>query len=189
MNSDFYPCRISAISKLGRFAAQYVYPCIGIILAGIPLVICAEWYINNDYTVVQTVVLLVTVIIAILLSLFLFIMSIKCYRMEVRYISVDSHGFVIREKNDKRYTWEMVEGIRVIAYAATASKDIYQSQICIFLEPVTDNALRKLRDSYLYGVFNRDKYILLDNEPCLFNKLDTCSDIPITDSISKQLKL
>lgn len=189
MNSDFYPCRISAISKLGRFAAQYVYLCIGIMLSIIPFVICAEWYINNDYTTVQAVILLMTIIIAILLSLFLCVMSIKCYRMETRYISVDRYGFVIREKTDKQYVWEMVECIGVIAYAANASKDIYQSQICIFLEPITDTALKKLRDSYLYGAFNRDKYILLDNDPCLFNKLDACTDIPIMDLVSTQLKL
>lgn len=92
--------------------------------------------------------------------------------------TVDQYGFAIRDRSDRRYAWEAICSIGIIAYAANASKDIYQTEICIFLEPFGDKDLRKLRDSYLYGAFNLKRFVLLDNDPRLIDALTKCSGLP-----------
>lgn len=99
--------------------------------------------------------------------------------METRHIAIDQYGFIIRDRNDRRYAWKAICSIGIIAYAANASKDIYQTEICIFLEPFGDKDLRKLRDSYLYGAFNLKRFVLLDNDPRLIDALTKCSGLPI----------
>lgn len=189
MNSTFFPCRTSTISKWGRYSALFFYPAIGILSLFALFLLGANVNFSAGYTVKQILVLLLTAIETILISFFMFYMSRKCYRMETRYIAIDNYGFVIRERTDRQYTWDSIGGIVVIAYAADAGRHTYQTQICIFLEPISDGALRKLCDSYLYGAFNRDKYILLDYDPLILNKLEMCIGWPIPDIRSKQLNL
>ncbi len=109
--------------------------------------------------------------------------------METRYIAIDQYGFTIRDRNNSRYAWEAISSIGIIVYAANASKDIYQTEICIFLEPIGDKDLKKLRDSYLYGAFNLKRFVLLDYEPRLIDELIKCSGLPIRDFQSEQMKL
>ena len=109
--------------------------------------------------------------------------------METCHISIDSYGFVVRGKNERRYAWDEIGGIGVIAYAASASKLNYQTQICIFLKPISDDSLKHLRDSYLYGVFKRYKYVLLDYDKITLNWIVMQSHVQIDDLRSHQMKL
>lgn len=189
MNITFFPCRTSRISKIGRYGTLFFYPSVGILSLVAMFFLVSGGIFRKCYTDRQIIVQLLVVIGTMLISIFLFYMSGKCYRMETRSIAIDSNGFVIRVKTDRRYAWESIGGIAVIAYAANANKDYYQTQICIFLEPIGDTALRKLHNSYLYGAFHCDKYVLMDCDPYTLNMLETCIDWTIPDIRSKQLNL
>lgn len=184
----FFPCRMTPISKLGRYAALLLYPSIGVLLLVVPVVIGVELHINRGDAIVQLISLLFA-FSAIILSSFLFIVGRKCYRMETLHIAVDSLGFTIREKVNRQYTWEAVSDIGIIIYAANASKQCYQTQICIFLRPVDNNALEKLCNSYLYGAFNQDKYILIDYSQVMVERIEECSHMTIADFRARQMNL
>lgn len=189
MNSTFFPCRKTAISKLGRYSAIYCYPVIGILLLIASLFLIIDVADHNYNTLYQLVLLLLAIISSIVLASFLFYMSRKCSIIEERHISISSLGFTIRDKSDRWYAWDSIGTIGIIAYAASASKQNYQTQICIFIEPVNDVVLRKLRDSYLYGAFNHDKLILLDFDQSVLSTLKMCNCTPVLDLRTKQRRL
>ena len=184
----YFPCRSTPISKLGRYTALLLYPSIGVLLLVVPVVIGVELHINRGDAIVRLISLLFA-FFAILLSSFLFIIGRKCYRMETRHIAVDSLGFTIRKKVDRHYTWDAVSDIGIIIYAANAGKQCYQTQICIFLRPVDNNALEKLCNSYLYGAFNQDKYILIDYSQVMVERIEECSHMTIADFRARQMNL
>lgn len=189
MDSTFYPCRSSLISKVGLFSAVLFYPAVAVALLFVFFFIGVEVHAIKNYTALQLVVLLLTMVVAIVLSSLLFILSRKCYLMERRRISVNNNGFAVTGRDQIRFAWNDIESISVIAYAANASKLIYQVQICISVKPLNDYELRRLRDSYLYGVFNQDKYVLVDYESIAAERLLACSHVRIDDLRSRQMRL
>mgnify|MGYP001349997568 CR=1 FL=1 len=95
-------------------------------------------------------VILVLVSGTISLSFYLFKLSKMCYALESREIAFDQSGLTVRDRTDHLYKWNEIGGIGIIAYAASASRDFYESQICIFLETVDRGILRGcLRAIYL----------------------------------------
>ncbi len=189
MHLTFVPCRTSSVSKLGRYSAMYFFPFLSIALFFVPILIGIDIENNNAITIVQSIILFLVSICAVLLSIFLLRMSRQCYRLETRYIAIDQSGFTIRGNNDKRYGWENISSIGVIAYAANASKQIYQTEICIFIEPINQTKLKKLRDSYLYGALNLDRLVLLDYNASLSDMLTKVSHLPVLDHRPEQMKL
>jgi hypothetical protein len=109
--------------------------------------------------------------------------------MESRRITIDKAGFILHEKTSHRYTWSHICNIGIVSFASSASGDHYQTQICIFLTPVTDPMLKKLHRSYLYGVFHRKRYILLDYSQPLLEHLAVESNMEILDYQSRQRSL
>lgn len=191
MDSSFFPCRTSTISKVGRLVALFFYPFVGIGVACLLFPLLYE-IIREKHTVLQLMVLFLTVVCVISLSAFFLHMSRKCYIMESRYVVFDQYGFEFgygKNGTGKRYEWQKVDEIGIIAYAASASKQNYQTQICIFLKPVNDMCLRKLRDSYLYGVFNLNDFVLLDYDLLVIEKLNKCKSPSIHDLRIKQMTL
>lgn len=189
MVSTFFPCRSSLMSKLGLYSAVLVYPFVAVVLLFVLFLIGTELYAESSYTSLQVFILLLTMVVAIFLSSFLLVLSRKCYLMETRHISINNYGFVVRGRNKRQHAWKEIGGIAVIAYAASANKLIYQTQICISFEPLSDDELRRLRDSYLYGVFHQNKYVLMDYEGITMDRMLEQSQIRIDDLRSRQMKL
>lgn len=189
MDSMFFPCRSSRISKFGLYSAVIFYPSVAFLLLFALLFIGTDLYSKDDYNTLQVVILLLTMIVAIVLASFLIVLSWKCYLMETRHITLNSYGFVVRGKSERRCAWSEIGSIGIIAYAASASKLNYQTQICIFFEPFSDDELRRLRNSYLYGVFNQDKYVLIDYEGIAKGRFLEEKNIRIDDLRPHQMKL
>lgn len=189
MDSSFIPCRSSPMSKLGLYSAVLLYPSVAFALFFVLILIGFESYAENNYTSLQVFILSLTTVVAIVLASFLLVLSRKCYLMETRHISINSYGFIVKGRNESRYAWKEIGGIGVIAYAASASKLNYQKQICISFKPLSDDELRRLRESYLYGVFNQDKYVLLDYEGIIMDRISEHSHVQVDDLISRQMKL
>ena len=88
-----------------------------------------------------------------------------------------------------RYDWQEVCEIGKVVYAANANRQNYQTQICFFLKPVDDTTLKKLRDSYLYGINNLDCIILFDYDPFIVEILNELIGPNIHDFRAKQKTL
>lgn len=188
MNS-FFSCRTSTASKFGHYFALYFCPLLSIALIFAAVLICIDVDVEKSQIIGQLIIQLLIAACAVFLAFFLLKISRRCYRMETRQISIDQFGLTIRDKNERLVAWTNVESIGVIAYASNASKQYYQTQICIFLKPVISKDLKKLRDSYLFGAFNLDSFILLDFDSQVIEKLERHSAFPVHDYISEQMKL
>ena len=188
MDSNCYFCRRSSMSKLGLYSAIFFYPSVAVALLFASVIIISELKFDRSYTFPQLFILLAAIIIAIFLAFFLLILSRNCYLMETRRILIDSRGFVV-EKKKRRYTWKEIDSIGIVAFAADASKQIYQVQVCIFIAPVNTRMLKLLRDSYLYGAFNRDKFVLMDYDKIIMSHLRMQNFVQINDFRPYQMKL
>ena len=74
-------------------------------------------------------------------------------------------------------------------YAASASRQNYQKVICIFLVEANNQNLKKLYESYRYGVMNQEEFILMDDNDVLLDTLVSRSGIPIVDFYTRQYTL
>lgn len=189
MKLTFFACRSSMMSKLGLYSAVLFFPAVAVLLLIASLFVGFELCINSGYTFLQVFISLLMMVLAIIIASFLLVVSQWCYLMETRQISIDSYGFAVRNKSERRYAWNEIGGIGIVAYAASASKLNYQTQICIFLEPISDEALKHLRDSYLYGAFKRYKYVLIDYNEIILNRIAMQSQVQIDDLRPHQMKL
>ncbi len=190
MDSTFIRCRATLRSKMGYYLALIVYPLAILLLSYALVALVVDIVINSKLTVEEGVAFLLFPIFSIIFMIVFFIkLSIRCFRLETRRIAFEKAGFTVRDREDRRYTWDQVSGIGVIAYGASASKEIYQTEICIFLEPITKKDLKKLRDSYLYGAFHPEKFVFLDHTPSALEAVSKCCPFPISDYCDEQIKL
>lgn len=188
MNYQFVRCRTSPLSKLGRLGAIFLYPTAGILFLLSSLVLFGSLFYTKDITFIQMSVILVLVSGTISLSFYLFKLSKMCYALESREIAFDQSGLTVRDRTDHLYKWNEIGGIGIIAYAASASRDFYESQICIFLETVDPGDIKRLFKSYLFGAANLKKYVLIDLDPSLLDALTRCSNCTILDYRMTQLR-
>lgn len=137
----------------------------------------------------QVIITLLTLVILLCLAGFLLLLGHKSYLMETRRISMDTDGFTVKGKREKRYRWCEIGGIGIVMYGASASRTFYDTQICIFLGPISKDGLKRLRDSYIYGVFSQNQYVLLDADEMILNLLQNLCHLQIDDFRNQQLKL
>lgn len=189
MDGVFYPCRTSTKSKFGRYIALLFYPSVAAILLIAALQLCVERIRDGSSDFVQIIVTLLTMSILFCLARFLLLLGHKSYLMEIRRISMDTDGFTVKGKREKRYLWSEIGGIGIIMYAASASRMVYETQICIFLSSISNSGLKRLRDSYIYGAFAQNQYVLLDADEMILNQLQNLYHLQIDDFRNQQLKL
>lgn len=184
----FYRCRFSPTSKIGRLFAACFYPFVSLVLLFAQVLIIVD-ILHHTPVPMEIVILLLTSICIILLFAFFLKISCTCYRMENRQIALDSDGFTIRDRIDRKVPWKDVCCIGALMYASNASKQHYQQVVCIFLKETDDRELRRLRDSYLYGAFNQDRLILIDRDAIFVKNISNLSGLPVVDLCSEQMRL
>lgn len=181
MNGQFVPCRTSPLSKLGRLGALFLYPTAGILILLSSLVLFGGLLYTMDMTFIQAAVLLALISGTISLSFYIFKLGRMCYALESRKIAFDQSGLTVRDRADHLYKWDEIGGIGIIAYAANASRDFYERQICIFLDTVDPDDLKRLFKSYLFGASNLNKFVLIDFDQALLDALAKESGCPVLD--------
>lgn len=190
MDLEFVPCRSSFVTKLNKFAAISLYPLAGIVCALLPIPLLYE-IVKKECTLPQMMIIFLAIVCSTSVSICLFYLTKICYCMESRYIALDQRGFVIKcgkNGHQKRYAWDETYGLGIVIYAATASKQSFQTQVCIFLKPVDNVALKKLRDSYIYGTLHLNQFILLDYTSSIIEKIQNSTSLDIFDYRSGQIK-
>lgn len=184
----YYNCRSSSVSKFGRLTALFLYPCIALILFIGQVIILLD-VISHRPSLTEGIMLIAVSCCIVLLLYSLIKFSYMCYRMESRQIAIDQHGFTLRNRVAKRVSWDNVCCIGKLMYAASASRQNYQKVICIFLVEANNQNLKKLYESYRYGVMNQEKFILMDDDDVLLDTLVSRSGIPIVDFCTRQYTL
>ena len=186
METKFIQCRTSRVSKVGRFAALFLYPLGAVLLLITAVVLAVEAVQGGQWMASKIILTLLIEIYALVFSLLLLKFSVRCYRMENCRIAMDHSGFTVKGRKNRRYEWNKIGGIGIIAFGANAGRDIYQKEICIFLEPVEKEHLKKLSRSYIFGAYHPDRFILLDYEPGLADTVAKYSGLSVVDHRGEQ---
>lgn len=189
MNSSYFYCRNSVVSKINRFAAILLCPVIGICFLLGTAYMLFDAITRPGVTAAAAITTLFFSGLYLAFGIALLVFGKRWYQMESRKIMIDQQGFTIKGFRENRYTWAHVSDIGIIAFAATANRNSYQKEICIFLKPAGQDQLKKLFSDYLYGVFHCDSFILIDYEPLLAESLAEYSGRALVDYQDVQLIL
>lgn len=184
---SFSYCRKSLSNILNRHAAMFLYPSVAFLLLFCVIYLIIEALYNTELHTRQISIIFFVVILSLFILYYMFKMSKMIYRFENRQIALTQYGFIIRDRKDTQYAWEQISCVGIIIFSATASRQRYDTQLCVFFEKPEQADLKKLRDSYLYGAFNLDRFILIDYNPSLANKLTQYCGLSIVDYRSVQL--
>jgi len=182
---QFVSCRTSLLSEIAKFAAVFFFPIVAIALLGgaVFLLVCGKQANDYSYTLLMGYALVAAVAGAYLMRL-----SLICYALESRKIAFNQFGFTTKIRKNHAYTWDEVGEVSIVAFAANAGRQRYQSQICISFQPLTSSQLRKLCRSYLYGAANLNEFVLIDFSQGLVDELQTYSGLTVFDYRQLQLR-
>lgn len=179
-------CRFTILSKISRYAALFLYPTAGL-LAFTAGMLCAisAFYLCGNFAFLF---LIVMSILAFVIAFFLFRLSVKCYSMESRKFSLSKDGIMLSDNDNSFYAWNNVQEVAIVAYAASASLQNYQTIICCFLKPKPTNFLHRILRSYIYGVMNQDNFIIIDFHPTIVERFSAVYPGEIFDYRNKQIE-
>ena len=96
-------------------------------------------------------------------------------------------GFAASEQG-QIHPWSEVGEISIIIFGATSGKMVYETEVCISRQPLTKKDLRRLCGSYVYGISNQKRFLLLDYSEALLQEIQDLSGLPIIDHRPEQLK-
>lgn len=190
MDTEFIRCRATLLSRWGLYLYLIVSSLEVLLLSYCLVTMVVDIVINSKLTVGGGIGLLLFPICPIIFMIaFLIKLSIGFFRLETRRIAFEEAGFTVRGREDRWYTWDQVGGIGVIAFGTGALKEVYQTSICIFFDPITPKDLKKLRNGFWYGTFHPEKFVLLDYTPSALEAVSKYCPFPISDYCAEQSNL
>lgn len=180
-------CRYAPISTFGRFSAL-LYPVVGLatLIAGI--------YVLCDIIVNYTTFHFLSIMQILMLlcfwgiSLFLFLLGVKCYTFENRKYVLNKDGITIRDNKNLFYSWNQVYEVAIVVFAASASLQNYQTVICCFFKPPKQHCLDRILSSYIYGIMNTSNFVIIDYSPSAMDGFTAQYPKTIIDYREKQLR-
>jgi len=176
-------CRFTFNSKLSKICAVTIYPLLSLFTG----VLCIYSLINMflNYMVFEGYAF--SFILSGSISGGLIYLSIICYTFENRKFTITEEGIFLNDKNRKCYKWDEISEIALMCFAASSSLQNYQTVICCILYPPPENFLRKILRSYIYGVKNQKKFIIIDYSTSIFDDFLSFSHRNILDYRDIQL--
>ena len=157
------PCRQSHDSLIGRFTAVYIFPFIAfaIAIAGvyIGLTCFLSKGISNSLILIKCIISFSSLVLAVQLMFF----SNKCYIMETQKYALGPNGITLhRGRKVIVLTWNQIKDVAIVAFAASASRQRYQTVVCCFIRERDQKFFDKILNSYIYGAVSTDKFIIID---------------------------
>jgi len=89
----------------------------------------------------------------------------KFSTFERRRYSVSEAGLTLSDRGKNLYKWSEINEISIAAYAASASGENYNSVLCVFLKPRSEEFLKKILRSYKWAVNNQKNFVIIDYSP------------------------
>lgn len=170
-------CRYTSASRPDRIGAFFVYP-----LAALLVLIADMYFIYlflNGLVYYSSKVKLVgfigLAVVIMAISRLLYFLGWLCYqssRMERRLFSISEEGITLgyNIKTTVSCSWEKIDEIAISAYQASASRQAYQTVICIFLEPRRNDFVQEILGSF-YALENMDRLVLIDYSEDVYAQL------------------
>ena len=155
-------CRYSVDALIGRFGAIALYPITSVLALLSGIIILIDGILCSSNEPGETMLKMIMVFISFGISLYLIILGYRCRIFETRRYKVDRNGLAIYDRTECVYTWDNVYEIAIVAYAASASRQRYQTVICVCLEKPEKDFLKKMFKRYLYAVMNTHRFITID---------------------------
>ena len=182
------PCRYTLQGKTSKYAALLLYPTIAAVtfFEGIYCLYCALTMYLGQYP--QFFLMVGAFVASLGIAVLLIDLSVNCYIFENRKFQLTVEGLVVTDKHCSIFDWALIEDVFVVAFAASASRQNYQTVVCCMLQSWNEDFLRKILRSYLYGIKNTKKFIIIDYSPALVDELTLLYPKKILDLRKKQLQ-
>lgn len=107
--------------------------------------------------------------------------AVFCHRFDARKTIIDYDGVTIKDKKACTHKWDHIRGICVVKIGGNANAQYAEDQICIFLTPVKQKHINKMRNNCLYAVFHLKDFVLMDYDAALVDTLSKYSGLEISD--------
>ena len=176
-------CRHSLMGTIGRVAVRFLYPFTATVFFGAALILLRYALMGNwGCLVVSLGAFFVTVLMVRL--------SVICYRLENRMFSITRAGITLTFKKIKEfYTWDQIYEVAIVAYAANAGLQNYDTVICCFLKPRPTNFSKKILRGYFYGAKHTNDFVIIDYSCSIHDAIASSYPGDIHDYRKEQLGL
>lgn len=159
-------------------------------LVAISLLVIAGVYalidsINNQNLIAG----MITVTLCIATSLWLGILSLRIFRFENRKFSISNEGIYVSHTAKNFYSWSEVRGVGILGFAANAMGDVYDTTLCVFLEDINADVLKKIFRGYTYATKKLSSFVIIDYSENLLEQIETYSNLEVLDYRNDQLKM
>lgn len=179
-------CRNTFQSKLSKYASITIYP----IIAAISLFsgICCTYVVLAEYLMSYSILIMMPIAVASIgIAVWLIDLSVNCYAFENRKYQPTMEGLAVADRYYSLIDWDSIEDILIVAYAASASRQNYETVLVCMLQHRDDDFLQKILGSYLYGVKNRHKFVIIDFSFAVAEELSSFYPREILDLRNEQL--
>jgi len=135
---------------------------------------------QNGFSEVSPIGVLYYVIVPFAFSLLMLYISVSIYAFETRKYAISASGLRLSDhKHD--YTWNEIQAIYIVAFAASSTMEWYDLVICCFLKKPDSNFRYKILRSSAYPIRHRKSFVTFDYTEELHNKLLTFYQKEIPD--------
>lgn len=169
-------CRYASASIPDKIGAFFVYPLASFLIFSADLYFVYLFLngLSNSSNIELVGFMGIGLVIAAISRLLFFLIRLcyQSFRMELRLFSISKEGISLgySQKTTDFYSWEKIDEIAISAYQASASRQAYQTVICIFLEPRRNNFVQKILGSF-YAMENMDRFVLIDYSEDVYAQL------------------
>ena len=153
------------------------------------LVICGIYSLVDSIKNQQLILGMITATLCIAISLWLGMLSLRIFRFENRKFSISNEGIYVSHSDKKFYSWCDVRGVGVFGFAANAMGDVYETVLCVFLEDMNADMLKKIFRGYTYATKKLSSFVIIDYSEKLLEQMETYSNLEVLDYRNDQLKM
>ncbi len=181
-------CRYTLQSKISKYASLLLYPTVAVtvLLGGVYCLYCA--LIMRSGRSFLSFLLVGASIVSFCIVVMLINLSVRCYTLENRKFQITADGLIVQNKHCSFFDWNAIESVIIVAYAASASRQNYQTVVCCMLQPMEKDFPGKILRSYLYGAKNTKKVVIIDYSPAIVEEFTLLYPGNILDLREKQLR-
>ena len=179
-------CRYSKSSNFDKLGALLVYPlCVilSMIFTGYVayLIVVSLIYIElNSW--LSIILNISSLILGLFLLSFLLKLSYHSLCLEYRKFEISTNGIEVYELDgqNRKFSWEDINDIAISAFQISASRQRYQTVICVFFQKPPSDFITGI-SRYTYAANKLEQFVVLDYSKSLHDKIVLYSGKRIQD--------
>lgn len=182
------PCRYLRSNKVVLIVGTVIFSATALICVCAALIAIAEFFRNPPLGGSQYILSSITIIFLLAIASLVVFLEYKFYTMETRKYSASDKGLTLSDKSKCFYEWSEISEISIVAHGANAALQNYQSVICVFLEPRSDEFLQKILRNAFFGALNQRSFVIIDYSKDIAEEFAAFYNREIKDYRNIQLK-